>query len=431
MPPGSDWRRLHPLSPLLRAARVFVIPAVFFVDDIPAEVLGQRLVPGLLLVVALAAGAGSSWWAWRSTAYRVTAEEVELWTGMLFRRHRRVPLARLESVDVARPVAARLFGLAELRLEAVSEGGSEVRLSYVDHTTALALREQIAARRDAMAATPGEPGHEAPAPAMTIFRAGTRELLAGTVLGRLAQAWPVVLVATVVVLVIAGPGAALGFGPLAASVPLVIGLAEAERLHGFTLSEANGGLQIRRGLFNEMQQRVAVDRIQAVSVVEPLLWRPFRRARLVVDVAGYRGGEQMERQHASVLVPIAPAAVVAAVLERVQPGLRLDGLAHARPPRAARWRAPVRWRACSVAWTARHAVVRRGVFQRRTDVVPHVKVQSLRVTQGPWQHALGLATLHVDTAGREISARAPHRSRDDAERLAWESRARAAAPPGG
>jgi putative membrane protein len=420
MPLGSDWSRLHPLSPLLRAGRVFVLPALVLMDDIPAQLGGRRPLSGLLLVGALAVGAVAGWWAWRTTAYRVTADDVELRTGMFFRRQRRVPLARLESLDVARPLAARLFGLAELRLEAVSDGKSEVRLSYLDYTFALELRDEIAARRKG-APSPAD-GSTSEAPAEHIVRVATRDLVVGSVGGRAAEMWPAVFVVTAVILLTAGPAAALAFGPFAASVPVLVGLAEAERLYGFTLTEASGGLQISRGLFNEMHQRVAIDRIQAVAVVEPLVWRPFGRARLVVDVAGYRGGEQNERRHASVLLPIAPLPMVASVVQRVQPGLSVDALAHTGAPRATRWRAPVRWRAYSVAWTPGHAVMRRGLLQRRTDIVPHVKVQSLRITQGPWQHALGLATLHVDTAGREIGARAPHRGREEAERLAWASR---------
>ncbi|MDQ4091344.1 MAG: PH domain-containing protein [Actinomycetota bacterium] len=424
MPLGSDWRSLHPLSPLLRAARVFVLPAVFLIDDIPSEIGGRRggAVPGLLLAGALLVGLLAGWWAWRATAYRVTNEDVELRTGMFFRRQRRVPLARLESIDVARPLVARVFGLAELRLEAVSNDKSEVRLSYLDYTAALHLRDEIVARRDGTPSPSDGSDGAMELPARRIVRVETRDLVVGTVGGRAAEIWPAVFVVTVVMLLTLGPAAALAFGPFAASVPVLMGLAEAERLYGFTLREVSGGLQISRGLFNEMHQRVALDRIQAVAVVEPLVWRPFRRARLVVDVAGYRGGEQNERRHASVLLPIAPLPMVMTVLRHVQPGLSLEALPHAGAPPASRWRAPVRWRGYSVAWTARHAVMRRGLLRRRTDIVPHVKVQSLRVTQGPWQHALGLATLHVDTAGGEIGARAPHRDRDEAERLAWASR---------
>jgi putative membrane protein len=129
MPPGSDWRRLHPLSPLLRAGRFVVVAAAVLADDVATRLSLDASLAALLLLGALVMGAVAGWWAWSTTGYRVTDEEVELRTGMLFRRHRRLPLARVESVDIARPLVARLFGLAQVRLEAVSDSESEVRLS--------------------------------------------------------------------------------------------------------------------------------------------------------------------------------------------------------------------------------------------------------------------------------------------------------------
>jgi putative membrane protein len=57
------------------------------------------------------------------------------------------------------------------------------------------------------------------------------------------------------------------------------------------------------------------------------------------------------------------------------------------------------------------------VLQSVTDVVPHAKVQSLRVVQGPLQRRLRLASLHLDTAGRYVAGRAPHRDVRDADGL--------------
>lgn len=428
MPPGSDWRRLHPLSPLLRAGRFVIVAATLLADDVAARVeLGPGLV-ALGLLAALVVGSAAGWWAWSVTAYRVTADEVELRTGILFRRHRRLPLARLESVDVARPIVARLFGLAQVRLEAVSDGESEVRLSYLADATALRLRNELRRRLEETPSPADGRSGVTPAPSRPVIRVPTGELVLASVVAPGAKGWPVLLAITVAVLAVVGPAEAAMFGVVAAFVPVVIGLVEAERLHGFALSDLGGDLHVSRGLLNELHQRVPISRIQSVAVVEPLLWRPFHRARLVVDVAGYRGGAAEDRRRTSVLLPIAPPAVVADVLDRVQPGLRLDGAAPTRAPLAARWRAPVRWRAYSVAWTPQRAVLRRGLLRRRTDIVPHAKVQSLRVTQGPWQRLLGLATLHLDTAGAEIRARAPHRGRDEAERLAWASREAAVSP---
>lgn len=426
MPPGSDWRRLHPLSPLLRAGRFVVVATAFLADDLAARANLSPGWAGLFLLAALVAGAGAGWWVWSATGYRVTDEEVELRTGVLFRRHRRLPLARLETVDLARPLVARLFGLTQVRLEAVSQGESEVRLSYVDESTALALRDEL---RDHLKPSPAagvEPEDVEAAPSPPGIRVPTAELLAASVLGRIVVVWPALLAVALVLLAAIGPSSGLAFaiavGVPVGILPLIVGLAEVERLYGFTLTEGSRGFDIRRGLLNEMNQAVPVDRVQAVAVIEPLLWRRFGRVRLVVDIAGYRGGSNEDRERTAVLLPIAPASLVADVLRRVQPDLHLDDRSNVPAPAAARWRAPVRWRSYSVAWDGTHAVTRRGLLRRRTDIVPHRKVQSLRVTQGPWQRALGLATLHLDTAGTRIRARALHRSRDDAERLAWESR---------
>ncbi|MDQ4069311.1 MAG: GrpB family protein [Actinomycetota bacterium] len=431
---GSDWQRLHPLSPLLRAGRALVVAAAALSEG--ASRLAVRFSwAGLFLLAALAAGAAAGWWSWWATAFRVTAEEVELHTGVLFRRHRRLPLARLETIDVARPLAARLFGLAQVRLEAVSDSDSEVRLSYLDYEAALRLRQELRGLIEKRPAPAGAPTDTAALQSREVVRVPTAELVLGTVAGRLVWIWPVLLGVTLVILAVIGPGAAvafaLAFGLVAALLPVAIGLAEAERLYGFTLREGSGRLHISRGLLNELQQVVPVHRIQAVAVVEPLLWRPFSRAKLVVDVAGYRGGGKEERHQSAVLLPIAPPHVVADVLHRVQPGLRFDRLSLTPAPVAARWRAPVRCRTYFVSWTKEHAIMRRGLLRRETDIVPHVKVQSLRVVQGPWQRPLGLATLHLDTAGAQIDAHAPHRGREEAEALAWASRGAAVSATSG
>jgi putative membrane protein len=430
---GSDWRRLHPLSPLLRAGRFVLVATAILADDLAARFDVRPVWAGLFLMGALVIGAVAGWWAWKTTGYRVTAEEVELRTGMLFRRDRRVPLARLESIDLARPLFARLFGLTQVRLEAVSDQESEVRLSYLDHDAAVALRDELRTRIEHSPAPASGEESAGPEPLRPIIRVPTGELVVAHVVARVAWAWSALLVVAVVILAAVGPGAAAAFLFVivlpVGIVPAVVGLAEVDRLHGFTLSEGGRGLHITRGLLNEMQQVVPLDRVQAVAVVEPFLWRFFGRAKLVVDVAGYRGGSNQDREQSSVLLPVAPATVVAEVLSRVRPDLHLDELSYVRAPVGARWRAPVRWRSYSIAFDGGHAVMRRGLLRRRTDIVPHRKVQSLRVTQGPWQRSLGLATLHLDTAGTRIRAQARHRRREEAEGLAWASRRAANVSP--
>ena len=424
LPASEGWQRLHPLSPLVRAGRAAVV--VVFALAQARQGLPAWIVPAVA-VPAMAGVAAYSWWVYRSTGYRIAGDVLELRTGALFRSHRRVPLARIESVDVARPILARVFGLAEVRVEAVSEGGSEVRLSFVPEDVALALRQQLTTRVGDVATdgeTEPEP-HVEPEPAV---RVSDRELALAYLVAPLGGLVVLVIV-SIVPLAFAGIEAvvsavlASAVGFLGAGATLVM---RAERLYGFSLAEVPEGLRLRRGLLNELHQTVPLARVQAVRIEEPALWRLFNRSRLVVDVAGYRGGDRESRRDTAVLLPVATPELVAAVLARVMPGIELDAGDLVPPPDAARWRSPLRWRTFGVRWTRTYAVSRGGLFRRQTDVVPHAKVQSLRVTQGPWQRALGLATVHADTAGVTIAMRARHRAYADAERLAWASRAAAA-----
>ncbi|NEC76656.1 PH domain-containing protein, partial [Streptomyces rochei] len=59
---------------------------------------------------------------------------------------------------------------------------------------------------------------------------------------------------------------------------------------------------------------------------------------------------------------------------------------------------------------------RYGLLRRSLALVPHAKVQSVRRTQGPWQRALRLADVRVDTgANKTVTARL--RDADEAAEL--------------
>ncbi|MEO7853846.1 MAG: PH domain-containing protein, partial [Rubrivivax sp.] len=92
--------------------------------------------------------------------YRLTDTELQVESGVVTKRSRRVPLARLQAVDVVRPFYARILGLAELRLEVVGGGGgSEAPLAFLSDDDANLLRARLldlsAGRRAShLAATP-------------------------------------------------------------------------------------------------------------------------------------------------------------------------------------------------------------------------------------------------------------------------------------
>lgn len=80
--------------------------------------------------------------------------------------------------------------------------------------------------------------------------------------------------------------------------------------------------------------------------------------------------------------------------------------APARPPRRAGWRVPFWWRGYGLAVTDTVFAARHGLLRRNLSLVPHAKVQSIRLTQGPWKRLHGLADVHVDTGADEtVTAR--------------------------
>ncbi|WP_010299688.1 PH domain-containing protein, partial [Streptomyces sp. SA3_actF] len=84
-----------------------------------------------------------------------------------------------------------------------------------------------------------------------------------------------------------------------------------------------------------------------------------------------------------------------------------------RPPARARWRLAWWWRGQGLAVDGHLFVARQGGLRRTTSLVPHAKVQSVHFTQGPWERALGLASLAVDH-GANGTVRARARAADEA-----------------
>ena len=97
------------------------------------------------------------------------------------------------------------------------------------------------------------------------------------------------------------------------------------------------------------------------------------------------------------------------VLHRVLPGVDPFGVPLEGVPASTRWRAPLQWRQLGVGATPRVLVARSGWLIPRWDVVPHARTQSVRLTQGPWQRRLGLASVHVDSTPGPVRVTALHR----------------------
>jgi putative membrane protein len=97
--------------------------------------------------------------------------------------------------------------------------------------------------------------------------------------------------------------------------------------------------------------------------------------------------------------------------------LGADPPALQRPPRQARWKAPLSYHFLASGHDGVTAMAVTGRLRKVTTWLPLEKAQSVRMVEGPVQRRLGLATVHVDAAGRDVRAEFRDRPGPEARRL--------------
>ncbi|MFF4208484.1 PH domain-containing protein [Streptomyces sp. NPDC001796] len=392
-------RRLHPVTPLRRAWAPVAVVVGWAVHDPNqaqeqlARLTATALLIGLALLVPAAALYGFlSWWF---THFSVTDTELRIRTGLLFRRTAHIRLDRLQAVDVTQPLLARLTGVAKLKLDVIGTHRKD-ELAYLGQAEARALRAELLARAAGFAPETAHEVGEAPVRRLLHVPPGDLAvslLLIGATWGSLLGA---LVVPTLVWLGTHSVGAVL-----AAGVPLLGGAVTRSagrfvRAYDWTVGESPDGLRIDHGLLDRSHETVPPGRVQSVRIVEPLLWRRRGWVRVELDVAGSSN---------SVLVPVAPRAAAESLIARVLPGVTVPA-SLSRPPRRAARCLPVWWRGQGLAVTETEFAARHGLLRRTLSLVPHAKVQSARLTQGPWQRLWRVADMHLDTgANKTVTAR--------------------------
>lgn len=425
-------QRLHPAA-----------IAVWMADGIAR--LGLGLVPllalegrgRLLLVALLVGGLVAPVLRWHRFTYGV--EEAALVTagGVLARRRRVIPLARIQSVDIVQKLRHRIFGVVELRIEVAGGSGTEAALVALTPQEAERIRTRLLA-----AETQPQDGKAHP----VLARMKTRDLLiAGVTGGRVAVVAVLLgylqefiaedtvpsLLGRVESLgpsaVVLAFGSALAFLLLAAAISLA---ATVLVYWDFTLEHHGDRLVTTRGLLERRRSFVPLHRIQAVHLHENLIRRALGLGTLSVTIAGY-GGPREEQRETSVLLPIgSKSEALELAREVIGAGVRFDSGDLEPAPRAALWRrlivnaiavvlitgalvvgggargalgliglglaglaARASWRSLGHLVDGKHVVVRSGALVRKTSFMLLDNIQDLSLRASPLQRVSGLASL--------------------------------------
>ncbi len=489
--PESQWRRLHPISPVINAWKALaVLAAIVFYQNIDivvdaldseaAHALGVVLliliIIGALLAVLLLAVL-YSWLAWRATRFAVSSGGVFYRSGVLMRTLKHARLDRIQAVDLSYPLLGRLFGLGRINIEVAGGADSSVSFGYLKTAELDALRAEILAKAAGVvvptrgpapaAESPDEGGAAgelegredataplgalagAPvAPEKVLYTVPPSRLIASLFLnlGMLAGILIAVsaLVGTIIALVLLGPAALSGIAP--AAIGALAGVSVLwSRFAGeftFTAAVSPDGIRTRAGLLETRSQTIPPRRVHAVRVLQPLLWRRRGWYRVTITQAGYVGNSDSsgtKSSAASVLLPVGTREdaelalwLVVRDLGVADPKAFLEAALHGDEetggftpvPERARILDPLVRRRRAVALTQTALVLRDGWLTRSLSVIPVERLQSLSVSQGPWERRLDLVDVHAQIVPGETPTVVQHMDSRAAAALVDELRVR-------
>lgn len=206
--------------------------------------------------------------------------------------------------------------------------------------------------------------------------------------------------------------------------------------HGFRLELTGRRLTVERGLLSRLRSSMPRRRIQAWTLVEGLLHRLFKRRSLRVDSAVGASQESGEQRGLRELAPVATPDACDALVHTLLPGVQWPPVQWMPLHPKAWWRLAlggvftVVWLCAALVWFVgpwallatlllpwlafvawqhgRRAAysfdgeliaVREGWFSRHWRWAEVDKLQALRLSRGPLDRRLGMATLWLDTAG--------------------------------
>lgn len=437
-----QYQHVHRLTPLLRLWSVILaLIAAFALNvnmaalrDIFAFITGEHrgealrdtalALAGFIAVCAVVWLASGLWW--RRMGYQLGAEELSLRRGLLSVQLRTARYDRTQAVDVVEPVIARLFRLAAVRVETAGGQSSVIEIAYLKKSDAEALRDDILARvhgaptpaatdtdidatsADAISAhTPAAPAEE---PVLVPEIPIARSLIAAAL-----RTSTLFLVGFLILVVVTRL-------PLSTALPILVGaLPNAwnvlDSSWRYTARTDGEVLNITYGLADRRRQSIRLDRIHAVQITQPFLWRPLGWYEVRVSVAGYGASASGKASGSTRILPVG-------TLAQARQFLPADAAPTYASPARAKWVSPLDYRQQTVALTGDYVIVRNGRLNRRVKAIHTSHIQELTYRRGPISQALGLATVDLDLVQGPVRMAARNLTLADATALLARLRSR-------
>ena len=454
---GGAERRLHPWSwlfVLIQQLKSFALPilVLLFGGRNNSWELWGLVGAGVLVLVSLA-----QYFTYR---FRVDADGIVIRSGLLQKSLRNIPFSRIHNVALHQTLLHRLFGVAEVKLESAGGVTPEGQMRVLSLADAHALEELVRSHGQAQGATeasedavPDEPVVLLSLPTSEVIRLG---LISNRGMIVVAAAFGLVAQTSGELVSKALSGSAeslVGFskdmhlgiastilgglvlvGLLLVAIRLLSVVLALLQFHGFTLTQDGRRLSSQRGLLTRIRANMPRQRIQAWSLRESLTHRWFGRQSLLVDSASVQ--EANDQRSLRDLAPVATPEAIDGLIRHLLPG-KAWPMQQWNPLHPRAWQRQFaipallvlvlaavvtwhqgQWGLASLAllplllvrakvW-ARHAgyseesgliAVREGWLDKRWRFAEVRKLQSLTLSQSPFDRRHGMASVHMDTAG--------------------------------
>lgn len=414
--------RPSPLTGLAHSGIVLAAAAVMLIREAMEEGLQNvsrfGLIVGIVTAVVVVLAGLYGVIAWRTTTFVADDEEFRIERRLMWTSSSRIDYSKVQSVDVTQPFVARLLGLGKVQIDVGGAGGQS--LTFLSRQRAEALRDHILTRARRVTApvtdTAGDPAWAPPVVAdEPIHRVSVPTLLLGTFLSSTSLFF-VASVVVIAALTLILRGSPFAFGFLIAGAGWLW-----NQLGGnwnFTMTRRGDTLRIARGLASTTAQGLRPERIQGIAIQQDLVQRLSGLYRMHATVLGYADSiEEEGGSTKSIILPYGSWADVQTVLRAVWPDVDLTAVMPTPQPHRARWLTPFSWWTHTWGVDEEVLVAQHGFFGKTLTIVPHRRMQSVGISQGPLQRRLNLASVDVHTTDGPVNLKLYHLDAEVARRV--------------
>ena len=470
--PAEQWRHFHKVTPLSKAGALWVVVAYVVYQfatsifqenierggELPDELVGAAqhyaligvaIAAGLLLLVT-AIVLVFAYIAWKCEEFALAESGIHYRSGIIFKQHTQMRWDRVQSVEVQQKLFGRIFGFGSVKVESAGND-DDIELGLLRLVDCSRLRTEILntvaqVRSGGLMPEAGAPASplappsqsSAGSPELTpnlqsvepfvadaddlerdtlIYQLPTGRLIAANLLGGKLMGGIILVILVLVGMIVSRAASGESLSVTAIGIVVVVAgtiwglLKSLFADYGTKLFVAPAGLRKRAGLTKLTTSTYPPQRIHAVRITRPLLWRRLDWWKIDIAKAGAVSTSNNTEELTRVFMPVATREEMLRILWVIMPGFgsgedaavlaeAFDGQGSGRwfmgAPKRARWLDPIGLHGHGVALTPRAIFLRRRRFGRVVDIVPHDRIQSVRIEHGPLQRAAQVASLAVD-----------------------------------